>query len=71
MMTSEVRVSAGLTVQVGEYQYARITIEVESITPPDVRVGEAIDAVYDFVEDAVIDKLNQLIDRAEEEGYVR
>ena len=59
-----------MTLKLAEFQFVRVYLDIERDCDPDMEI-EAIDALYDKLEDSMIDKLEKATDRAFEERLVR
>lgn len=70
-MMKKVSVSVGLTVNLGNYQSAKITGGFDKDLPDDQDEGQAADSVYEFVENQVLDKLGKFLDKVESQGVLR
>lgn len=57
---AKVRVGLGFTMNLGDYQTARVDISVEDETRQDEGVNAAFDRIYAFVEGKLIDKQESL-----------
>ena len=68
-MLTKVRVSVGATINFGDYNSGRVTIDIEeegeSISPSD-----KIDRLAITVENKLVEKLKQLFERLESEGFL-
>jgi hypothetical protein len=68
-MTSKVRVSVGLTVQLAPYNTARVQLDIEE----EVDNGgefDVLDDLYDDLRDALVEKVKDLQQTSFEEGLV-
>lgn len=77
MTTSKVRVSVGMTLNLGNYNSARVAIEIENeVNQPGHGVTDLdsnqtmIQATYNQAEQELVDKLTQLLARLEREGFL-
>lgn len=77
-METKVRVSVGTTLNLGDFNSARVTIEIEknyidkSAFPedePDL-IDKQVAELYAQAEDQLVHKMAALINRLESEGYV-
>lgn len=64
-MPNSVRVSIGLTVNLGNYNSGRVTLEVEKEVVDGERSQDVMDELYDTLEDALFEKVGKLTDRFE------
>lgn len=76
-MTTKVRVSVGATLNLGNYNSARVSIEIESdveqpMIPeePEVLIKQVSDTTYQLAENELIEKIAKLINRLEHEGFL-
>lgn len=77
-MTTKVRVSVGTTLNLGNYNSARVTVEIEneareSILEPESlqkTVEQVTEKIYTLAEQELVDKIARLIDRLEREGFL-
>lgn len=67
----KVSISVGLTVNLGNYQSAKITVGFDKDLPDDFDQDKAADSLYEFVESQVLDKLNKFLGKVEAEGVLR
>ena len=67
---TKVRVSAGLTIQLAPYNTARVQLDMEEACLPS-DANDVLDDLYQLLEDALVEKLRKLQQRAYDEGLVR
>lgn len=76
-MNTKVRVSVGTTLNLGNYNSARVSIEIENEVIQvmegvvDLEVNQGmINITYNQAEQALVDKIAKLINRLEREGFL-
>lgn len=60
MASTNVRVDLQYTRNLGNYESLRVSIGVEDFPRGEESVGEATDRVYKFVEEKLIEKMNEI-----------
>lgn len=79
MTTSKVRVSVGMTLNLGNYNFARVAIDIENEVSQTTVIDGVVDlaanhdviqATYNQAEQELVDKVTQLIGRLEREGFL-
>lgn len=68
-MSNSVRVSLSLTVNVGDHQFAKVAVDIERECTPEDEQNE-LKLLYKDVEDEVIARTNQFVERVLEEGIL-
>ncbi len=68
-MSNSVRISLSLTVNLGNYQSAKVAVDIERDCSPEDEQNE-LKLLYKDVEDEVIARTNQFVERVLSEGVL-